>query len=560
MYYINSIYPPPPPSHNMNSYNINLIPSSSISSTTTAATASTAVSVVIDSNMQQQAVHHHHPTQVGGYVPIPLTGDDDDDNDNLPSTKSNALPIHGNHDNFNINSLLYNNIMENEYFRALYQLRTYHEVIDEIYRSVDHVEPWQQGTARYPSTAFCLLVKFILMRLTLKQMNGLLNTKDCTYVRAIALLYLRYTSPPTDLWKWYEKYLEDKEEFHPSADKSITFTIGDYCIKLLTDMSYYGTTLPRIPVPIERNMKVMLMLLDAKKKRRVKNQRDLLQYGYFQIGDKIRAIYSDDSNEPAWYEAIIDSIDDECEHKYWVTFPEYGNTECVDLGDMELINTSSASISDHKDGRDERDNKDGKDIKNRKREDGSRDRGRSRRDDSRDRGRSRREDSRDRGRDRSRSRDRDVKNNHHRDDDDHHHINNYDDDNKKKASSSSSSLTSDDLLKRVLENERNASAAVGKNYGHRPASYKGSLSLKVDRYTVRRKSPSPDSYRPVVRRLRSRSRSPQNHNQHHRSKDNSNNSSNNSSGSSVVNQSVNEQMRRMQMLKQRYGDASSALK
>jgi pre-mRNA-splicing factor 38B len=122
-------------------------------------------------------------------------------------------------------------------------------------------------------------------------------------------------------------------------------------------------------------------------------------------------------------------------------------------------------------------------------------------------------------------------------------------------------LTSDDLLKRVLENERNASAAVGKNYGHRPASYKGSLSLKVDRYTVRRKSPSPDSYRPVVRRVRSRSRSPPNQ---HRSKDNSSSSSssssnNNSSGSSV-NQSVNEQMRRMQMLKQRYGDASSALK
>ena len=468
--------------------------------------------------------------------------------------------------------------MENDYFRALYQLRTYHEVIDEIYRSVDHVEPWQQGTTRYPSTAFCLLVKFILMRLTLKQMNGLLQTKDCSYIRAIALLYLRYTSPPTELWKWYEKYLEDPEEFHPSSDKSITLTIGNYCIKLLTDMSYYGTTLPRIPVPIERNMKVMLMLLEAKKKRRIHNQRELLQYDKFQIGDKIKAIYSDDNNEPAWYEAIIDSIDDECDHKYWVTFPEYGNTECVDLGDMELINTSSSSSSsdgrdvrDNKDGRDVRDNKDGRDTKNRRRDDGSRDRGRSRRESSRDRERGRREDSRERGRERSRSRERDVKNHRHRDVDDHDdHTNNYDDgDNNKKKTSSSSSVASDDLLKRVLENERNASAAVGKNYGHRPASYKGSLSLKVDRYTVRRKSPSPDSYRPVVRRVavaRSRSRSPQNHRSKDTSSSNSSSSSNHVGGSSYSNnnssihQSANEQMRRMQMLKQRYGDASSALK
>jgi hypothetical protein len=33
-----------------------------------------------------------------------------------------------------------------------------------------------------------------------------------------------------------------------------------------------------------------------------------------------------------------------------------------------------------------------------------------------------------------------------------------------------------------------AVAAVGKDYAQRPASYKGSLSLKIDRYTARKKS------------------------------------------------------------------------
>ena len=47
--------------------------------------------------------------------------------------------------------------------------------------------------------------------------------------------------------------------------------------------------------------------------------------------------------------------------------------------------------------------------------------------------------------------------------------------------------SSDNLLEQVLQNERAASAAVGRNYGHRPTSYKGSLSLKADRYTARQK-------------------------------------------------------------------------
>jgi hypothetical protein len=128
---------------------------------------------------------------------------DDEDNIDPALRASNVLPMHGSEHNFNMNTLLHSNIMESEYFRALYQLKTYHEVIDEIYRSVQHVEAWQVGTSRIPSTCFCLLLKFMLMKLTLKQMKGLLECEDSAYVRAIGFMYLRYTCPPKDLWKWY---------------------------------------------------------------------------------------------------------------------------------------------------------------------------------------------------------------------------------------------------------------------------------------------------------------------------------------------------------------------
>lgn len=193
------------------------------------------------------------------YAPIPLSGDDED---NDPESKpKNILPCYGNTENHNLNNLLHNNILQHEYFRALYQLRTYHEVLHEIKVSVTHVEPWQTGTTRIPSTAFCLLLKLMLMKVTYKQMEGILDYESSPYVRAIGFLYLRYTCPPTDLWKWFEPYLEDEEEILPSSNREIQTTIGKYCVKLLTDMNYYGTTLPRIPVPVERKIRVMLLLL-----------------------------------------------------------------------------------------------------------------------------------------------------------------------------------------------------------------------------------------------------------------------------------------------------------
>jgi pre-mRNA-splicing factor 38B len=370
---------------------------------------------------------------------MPAIENNEDDEEDSNGIRSEKLPMYGNSTTFNINNLLYNNIMENEYFRALYQLRTYHEVIDEIYRSVNHVEPWQTGTTRYPSSAFCLLVKFMLMKLTLKQMKGLLSTNDSPLVRAIGFLYLRYTSPPTDLWRWFEPYLEDDEEIQPSSDKTIKMSTGSYCTKLLTDMQYYGTTLPRIPIPIERKMKVMLLLLEEKKRRRRANARSKEQ-GLFCPGAKVKAIYSDDNNEPAWYEAVIDSPDKDVEDKYWVTFPEYGNTEYVDLGDMELIDASGKAKPNDRNDR-ERSGSRGRQRDSRDR-DRDRDRPKDRdRDDSRDRDgrRRRRSDSRSR----SRSRDRDG------------------------------GGDTENLLEKVLKSERDASAAIGRNYGHRPASYKG---------------------------------------------------------------------------------------
>lgn len=383
---------------------------------------------------------------------------------------------------------------------------------DEVYNSVRHVGPWQTGTTRTPSTASCLLLKFMLMRLTHKQLRGLLDTDDSPYVRCMGLLFLRYCCPPKDLWAYFESFLENTEVFAPSPDEELKMTLGEFCIKLLTDMQYFGTTLPRIPVPIERKIKVMLLLLQERQRRRRENAR-LQDLGKFSKGCKVQAIYSDDANEPAWYDAVVDSrvsADDVVDHfsvkqedtpgggarsgqYYWVTFPEYGNTEMVDLGDMRLPEEKGSRVSTEKTGIDH-----------------ELDRG-----NDRDKRRSR---SRDRDRRQSRSR-----------------------------SPRRAQVTGQrDLMAEVLQKERTASESVGGKYAVRPASYKGSLSLKQDRFTVRK---------------RSRSRSP-GHRGGHRDRDKRppsrrSPSPEQSSAMQQPREATREQQERMQRILDRYGDASA---
>ncbi|CAN6215169.1 unnamed protein product [Urochloa humidicola] len=145
------------------------------------------------------------------------------------------------------------NILSSDYFKELYKFKTYHEVVDEIYHQVDHVEPWMTGNCRGPSSAFCLLYKFFTMKLTVKQMHGLLKHPDSPYIRAIGFLYLRYVAEPKTMWSWYEPYIKDDEEFSPGSNGKMT-TMGVYVRDLLLGQYYFDSLLPRVPLPILRQV------------------------------------------------------------------------------------------------------------------------------------------------------------------------------------------------------------------------------------------------------------------------------------------------------------------
>lgn len=108
--------------------------------------------------------------------------DSDDDPTVLkgkPSTKkNNVLPFRGDEKTMNLNHLIYTNIIQSPYFKNdLYALKTYHEVIDEIYRQVHHLEPWERGSRRVGGqTGMCGSVRIAYLHFFYHLSNSVCST------------------------------------------------------------------------------------------------------------------------------------------------------------------------------------------------------------------------------------------------------------------------------------------------------------------------------------------------------------------------------------------------
>ncbi|KAM9844409.1 pre-mRNA-splicing factor 38B isoform 2-T2 [Aulostomus maculatus] len=188
-----------------------------------------------------------------------------------PGKHGNVLPLWGNEKTMNLNPMILTNVLSSPYFKVqLYELKTYHEVVDEIYFKVTHVEPWEKGsrktagqtgmcggvrgvgTGGIVSTAFCLLYKLFTLKLTRKQLMGLVTHTDSPYIRALGFMYIRYTQPPTDLIEWYDGFLDDEEELDVKAGGGHVMTIGEMLRSFLTKLEWFSTLFPRIPVPVQK--------------------------------------------------------------------------------------------------------------------------------------------------------------------------------------------------------------------------------------------------------------------------------------------------------------------
>ena len=113
--------------------------------------------------------------------------------------------------NCNMNPLLFNNILSCQYFKDVVSVLDFYQLIEEIVKNVNYAEPWTVGTNGIPSTLFCILYRFMLMKLTEGQVYYLINYNENDYVRCCGFLYMRYMSDPKDLWNLFYPYLYDEK-------------------------------------------------------------------------------------------------------------------------------------------------------------------------------------------------------------------------------------------------------------------------------------------------------------------------------------------------------------
>lgn len=65
----------------------------------------------------------------------------------------------------------------------------------------------------------CLFYKLLLMRLSIKEVNSLLNHPNC-YVKAAGLLYVRMLCKYSDIYPLLSRHFDDQTVFYPTVDKS----------------------------------------------------------------------------------------------------------------------------------------------------------------------------------------------------------------------------------------------------------------------------------------------------------------------------------------------------
>jgi len=203
--------------------------------------------------------------------------DEYEDEEEYEVKKQGQLSCWGNAQSMNLNPLILTNITGSPYFKVqLFNIKTYHEVIDEIYYKVDHLEPWERGSRSTSgqtgmcggvrgvgaggivSSAYCLLYKLYTLKLTKKQVNGLLVHCDSPFIRGLGFMYIRYTQPPTDLLSWFEEYLDDEEEIDPKAGGGKPMTIGEMAKSMLVRLEWFDTRFPRIPVNVQKQINASL--------------------------------------------------------------------------------------------------------------------------------------------------------------------------------------------------------------------------------------------------------------------------------------------------------------
>lgn len=324
----------------------------------------------------------------------------------------------------NLNSLLLNNILSCQYFKEIVIFKNFPELIEEIKNNVTNIEAWAVGISGVPSTFFCCFYRLVLLTINTQQIKQLLNSSNI-YVKISGLLYLRFVAQPKSLWGYLSPFLNDETIFFPGVDKKSSLSIAEYVGMLLKEYNHFGTRLPRIPIQIERDIRIKLICFEEAKRRKNENFKNIDKIF---TGKKVKIFSYDTDNENprCKFGKVINVSNRSAPNKdeIRIEINVEGKVSQYDLAQFDIVSDES----EIEEGEDKTDIED-----RRKRESKH-----------------------------SKHKHRHSKHHHHR-----------------TRSRSRSHSHSNSLLRKVIEDEKRTAIAHGKEYAIKPTSFKKSISVKV---------------------------------------------------------------------------------
>jgi len=236
---------------------------------------------------------------------------------------------------FGLPPLLQSHVIESQHYKSLLTVDAFEQVVEEIHRFSDSVEPYLPNSTTLPSALFCCLYRLLTMGLEGRQLKILIDYTGNPFVRCVGFLFVRFGLDPGQFWPWLGEYVLDDEEFRPTKDGEWVTTIGEYVESLLSQDRYYTIIFPRVPMSTKRQLEAKLAQV-AQYRKRTQANCQLLDI-YRQRDVKIEAC-PDDTD---WVTGWVLEVDDSVKTRLKVRLQLEGGAEA-------LVQIGKVILSDHR--------------------------------------------------------------------------------------------------------------------------------------------------------------------------------------------------------------------
>ena len=128
------------------------------------------------------------------------------------------------------------------------------------------------GSRQVPSMFSCVLFKIMQFQIERVKVFSWLEDLD-PYVQALAMMYLRHQLPNAALWEKLFPFLLDDTVINRSYEGKDIISLGQLAEDLLFDEKYDNFNLPKLPIPMKRDIGPKILLLEDCRRRGAINKK-----------------------------------------------------------------------------------------------------------------------------------------------------------------------------------------------------------------------------------------------------------------------------------------------